>query len=87
MVVAEGVTATLNVVLPVPLVVVPLLNVKVHAPLATTLPVIFVETPAHSVVFALLIVAVGRVFTVMAVLPVSPAEIAEHLLSVNEARV
>ena len=69
-----------------PLVVVPLLNAKVHAPNAVTFPAMFVVAPAHIAAFWVVIAATGRVFKVMAVLPVSPALIAEHLLSVNEVR-
>jgi hypothetical protein len=53
-----------NVPLPVPVAVSPLLSVIVHEPLADTLPVILVLPPLHILVFTLVMLAVGRVFTV-----------------------
>lgn len=70
-----------KVVFPVPVAVEPLLNVTVHAPVAVTLPVMFVEAPAQMVVLADVSVAVGRVFTERVVLPVNPAETAAQFAS------
>jgi hypothetical protein len=86
-VVAVGETATLNVPLPVPVAVAPLLNVTVHAPLPVTLPVILVLPPLQRVAFALVIAAVGRVLMLMVVLPVNPPEAAEQLPAVSEESV
>ena len=78
MVAAVGVTATLNAAFPVPVVVAPLLNVNVHAPVAVTFPAILVLAPAHIATFVLVITAVGRAFTVITLLPVIPEETAAH---------
>jgi hypothetical protein len=77
----------LNVPLPVPVAVAPLLRVAVHAPMAVTVPVMFADAPAHTAALLLLMAAVGRAFIVTIVLPVKPAETAEHLLSEREASV
>ena len=87
MVVAVGVTAILNVPLPVPVAVEPLLNVTVHAPVAVTFPVILALAPAHSVAAELVIAAVGRVFTVITAFPVNPEEIATQFILLKDATV
>lgn len=86
-VVAEGVTEKLKVVLPVPVVVAPLLKVNVHAPEAVTFPAIVVAAPAQTAVLALVMAAVGRVLSETAVLPVNPADTALHFVSVSDERV
>jgi len=77
----------LYVPLPVPVAVAPLLRVTVHAPVAVTLPVMLADAPEQIAAFVLLTVAVGRVFSEIAVAPVKPAERAAQLASVNEVSV
>lgn len=59
-----GLTVVENVPFPIPVTVLPLFSVNVHAPLAVTVPVISVLLPLHIEVFPLVIVAAGRAFTV-----------------------
>ena len=87
MVVAVGVTAMLNVPLPVPVAVAPLLKVIVHAPVAVTLPAILELAPAQTAVFVLVMLAVGRVLTVMVRLPVKPADTAVQFASTKDVMV
>lgn len=77
-------TEKLNVPEPLPVLVAPLLNVKVHAPVAVTLPVMLAPTPVQIVLFTLVMAAVGRVFTFTVVLPVKPADTAAQFASVKD---
>ena len=61
-----GVTSLENVVVPVPVTIVPPVRVSVQAPTALTEPVMFVGLPLQTVVLVLVIVAVGLAYTVIA---------------------
>lgn len=83
---AVGLTEKLNVPFPVPVVVAPLLNASVHAPVAVTLPDTVADVPLQIAVLVLVKVAVGRVLTVTVVVPVMPAGIAAQFASVKDER-
>lgn len=85
--VADGETVKLKVPLPVPVVVALLLSFSVHAPTAVTVPVMLVLAPAQMAVLLLVIAAVGRVLTVMVVLPVKPPDTAAQFASVRAVSV
>ena len=82
--VAVGLTEKLNVPFPVPVVVAPLLNTSVHAPVAVTLPDTVADAPAQIAVLALVIAAVGRVLRVTVAFPVNPEEMAVQFASTKE---
>lgn len=83
MVFAVGVTATVYVPVPTPVLVVPLLNVSVHAPVVVTVPVSVVATFLHTVAFGDVKVAVGRGLSVTLVVPARLAVVAAQFASVK----
>ena len=83
-VVLEGLTDLLQVPLPVPVTVPPLLRVSVHAPLAVMVPFTVALPPLHIVAVVPVIAATGRVFTVIVTLPVKSAEMELQFASVKE---
>ena len=82
----DGLTLLLQVPLPVPVTVPPLLfNVRVHAPEAVIVPETVVLPPLQIVVLELVIAATGRAFTDTSSDPVRSLEIEVQLASVSDA--
>ena len=79
-----GLTILLHDPLPLPVTVPPLLNVKVHPPLAVIVPLIVVLLPLHILVAALVIAATGRALTVTTSDPVRSPLIEVQAASTNE---
>jgi hypothetical protein len=85
--VLAGETVIEKLPLPVPVAVPPpLLKVSIQLPVAVVVPAITVLPPLQIAAALLVILAVGRAKTVTVTVPLRSAPVAEHRLSVRDAK-